>query len=377
MKSRHSPGFRENSAGEKASALPLGEALRRRIDSKTKPLGALGRLESLARRIGEAQGTVTPELRRPTVLVFAADHGIAAEGVSAYPREVTAQMVLNFLRGGAAINVFCRQNGLDLQVVDAGVDFDFPPGSGLLPAKVGRGTRNFLYGPAMTGAELDECFRQGAALVESLAQAGCNTVGFGEMGIGNTSSAALLMSRLCGLPLEACTGRGTGLTAAQFERKLAVLQRAQAFHAERDGSGAGGGGGSGEPAQADAGAVARKALLAFGGFEIAQMAAAMRAAFDRNMLLLVDGFISSVAFLAALRFEPALRKNAVFCHLSEEQGHRALLEYLGAEPLLRLDLRLGEGTGCALAFPLLRSAVGFLNEMASFESAGVSGRQES
>jgi nicotinate-nucleotide--dimethylbenzimidazole phosphoribosyltransferase len=331
---------------------PFEAVLRHKIDQKTKPLGALGRLEDLAFQIGCLQQSLSPRLARPTVLVFAADHGIAQAGVSAYPPEVTHQMVLNFLRGGAAINVFCQQNGLALRVVDAGVRHQFDPHPNLVDAKVGLGTRNFLHEPAMTAAELDQCLAWGARLVDELAQTGCNVVGLGEMGIGNTSSASLLMSTLLGLPLAQCVGRGTGLTPGQLAHKTAVLQQAQAAHPVPDGPLA--------------------ALATFGGFEIAQMAGAMLAAQRRGMVVMVDGFIASAAFLVAHQLDPQLRQHAVFCHQSAELGHQRLLAHWQAEPLLQLGLRLGEGTGCALAYPILQSAVAFLNDMASFDSAQVS-----
>ncbi|MEI6950329.1 nicotinate-nucleotide--dimethylbenzimidazole phosphoribosyltransferase [Paraflavisolibacter sp. H34] len=325
------------------------------IDQKTKPLGALGMLERLALQIGTVLNTTTPSLQQPHIVVFAADHGIAREGVSAYPPEVTAQMVLNFSVGGAAINVFCRQHGLGLTIVDAGVAYDFPPDLPIRPQKAGRGTRSFLKGPAMEIADVHFCLEKGREVVRERHAAGCNTIGFGEMGIGNTSSAAMLMSLLCALPLEACIGRGTGLSEEQFARKQDLLHQAMSHYsgATNDIYGL---------------------LAQFGGYEIVQMAGAVLEAADRGMLILVDGFIATVAFLCAFKIAPPVRRNALFCHQSEEQGHQRLLRFLEAEPVLQLGMRLGEGTGCALAFPVLQSAVAFLNEMASFESAGVSNK---
>ena len=330
----------------------LEPQVRAAIDNKTKPLGALGRLEELALQIGLIQNTLTPVLTRPHVVVFAGDHGVARSGVSAYPPEVTWQMVLNFLHGGAAINVFCRQHAIHLYVVDAGVNHDFAAGvPGLLHRKVARGTRNFTEGPAMTPAEVAECLAHGAAVVENIARTGCNVIGFGEMGIGNTSAAALLTSLTCGLPLERVTGGGTGLDPEGVARKTAVLQRALALN--------------GVPATPEG------LLAAYGGLEIAQMTGAMLRAARHGMLVLVDGFISTAAYLVAAQMAPALREYAVFCHQSGERGHRLALEYLGATPLLDLGRRLGEGTGAAVAFPLVQSAVLFLNQMASFAAAGV------
>jgi nicotinate-nucleotide--dimethylbenzimidazole phosphoribosyltransferase len=323
-----------------------------KINFKTKPLGALGLLEQLALQIGRVQQSLSPVLHKPTIIVFAGDHGIAAEGVSAYPPEVTHQMVMNFLRGGAAVNVFCRQHHITLKVVDAGVNFTFEPHTQLVNAKIAHGTQSFLHQKAMTEAQLEKCFDWGAQLVADVAKTGCNVIGFGEMGIGNTSAASLIMSYLCTLPIEECVGRGTGLNDAQLEKKRSILRQAQGFH--------------GPLASAEA------VLQAVGGFEIAQMCGAMRAAYAQNMLILVDGFIATTAFLAACQINPKIRNNAIFCHQSDESGHRQLLNYLNAKPILNLQMRLGEGTGCAVAFPIIQSAVAFLNDMASFESANVS-----
>ena len=336
---------------------PINEAqratLQERIDHKTKPLGALGQLEALARQIGLIQNqTDRLSLRRPTLLVFAADHGIAAEGVSAYPAEVTPQMVRNFLRGGAAINVFCRQHGIELRVVDAGVNHDFEPHPALVDAKMDYGTANFREQPAMSRSAAEACLQRGAELARQAHVRGSNVIGFGEMGIGNTSSAAVLTSVLGRLPLAECTGRGTGLDDRGYQHKLDILTQAVGRH--------------GTPADPLDG------LATYGGFEIAQMAGAMLQAASQRMIVLVDGFIASAAFLVAHALHPEIRPYAVFCHQSREAGHRHLLALLNAKPLLQLDLRLGEGTGCALAYPLLESAVGFYNEMASFDEAGIS-----
>ncbi len=331
----------------------LAAAVQHKIDTKTKPLGALGELEGLARQIALVQHTLAPALRRPHVLVFAADHGISQAGVSQYPPEVTHQMVRNFAGGGAAINVFCRHNGLGLTIVDAGVRGSFADLPAVRDEKIAEGTRSFAHEPAMSAAECADALARGARLADELHATGCNVLGVGEMGIGNTSAAAVLMHRLTGQPLAACVGRGTGLDAAGLARKLEVLTRAVAAH----------------PA---VGAGPLAVLATFGGFEIAQMCGALLRAAEHRMLLLIDGFIASAALLVAARLAPPVLAYCVFCHESDEQGHRRLLAELGGRPLLRLGLRLGEGTGCALAYPLVRAAVAFLNEMASFESAGVS-----
>lgn len=330
------------------------ENLQSIIDHKTKPLGALGRLEELALQAGSVFGTSSPAFHHPHLLVFAADHGIATAGVSAYPPEVTAQMVLNFLAGGAAINVFCRQHGITLKIIDAGVNYDFDAGLPLGAAKIAKGTASFLQGPAMSAAQLQACLTYGETAVSQAARTGCNVIGFGEMGIGNTSSAAVLMSLLCDIDLADCTGRGTGLDDRQLEHKYEILHTAvQWYQGGRD---------------------VHAVLAHFGGFEIAQLCGAMLAAAGRHMLVLVDGFIATAAWLCACRMNPGIAGHAVFCHESGEKGHSLLLRHLGAVPVLQLGLRLGEGTGCALAYPLLQSALLFVREMASFDTAAVDRR---
>lgn len=336
----------------------LASALTQKINQKTKPLGALGRLETLALQIGLIQNSLTPKLTQPTMLVFAGDHGIAASGVSPYPQAVTAQMVLNFLAGGAAINVFTKQNGLALRVIDAGVNHVFDPHADLINAKIGiensqNGTANFLYEPAMTIKQCQQALKAGAALANKEIVAGCNVLAFGEMGIGNTSSASCLMSVLCNVPIADCVGRGTGLDDAGLSNKTEILSQAIKKHHL-----------SGQDAM--------QALATFGGFEIAVMAGAMLGAAEQNTLLLIDGFIASAALLVAYKLQPNILQYCVFAHCSNEVAHRQLLNYLGAKPLLDLGMRLGEGTGAALAYPLVVAAVNFLNEMASFASANVS-----
>jgi nicotinate-nucleotide--dimethylbenzimidazole phosphoribosyltransferase len=336
--------------------MPSQIDIQQKIDAKTKPLGALGRLEELVLQIASVQNTLLPKLINPTIVVFAADHGIAESGVSAYPAAVTVQMVRNFLHGGAAINVFCRQNQINLQIVDAGVNYDFGKIEGLIDAKVAYGTRNFLHEPAMTGKQLQECFNHASRVVDRIASEGCNTIGFGEMGIGNTSSASLLMSALTCTPLELCVGKGTGLDEPAVKQKLAILKQVQEKHPKiKDAIGA---------------------LVTFGGLEIAQMCGAMLCAYKNNMIILVDGFIATVAYLCAVKINENISSHAIFCHQSDEHGHQRLLDYLNAKPLLNLSMRVGEGTGCAVAFPIIQSALLFLEEMASFESAGISSAVE-
>ncbi len=331
----------------------LSLALDHAINQKTKPLGSLGVLETLARQIGLIQKTTRPALLDPAILVFAGDHGVVEEGVSAYPQSVTWQMVENFLAEGAAINVFARQNGLALRIVDAGVNHAFGPRDGLVDCKVGHGTRNFAQAAAMTMDECEAALRHGMMQVEQLPG---NVLGFGEMGIGNTTSAATIMHKLADVPVSDCIGAGTGLSAQGVLHKGRVIEKAVALHA---------------------GVTAPLPVLAtFGGYEVAMMVGAMLKAAEQRRVLLIDGFIVSSALLVAAKLQPAVLDYCVFCHCSDERGHVELLHALSAQPLLHLGLRLGEGTGCALALPLVRAAVNFLREMATFESAQVS-EQES
>lgn len=332
----------------------LREVLQQKINSKTKPIGALGMLENIALQAGLIQNTLTPALNNPHMVVFAADHGIATAGVSAYPREVTGQMVQNFLNGGAAINVFCRQHGIELSVVNAGVVSELPAHPLLLDKKVAAGTDSFLSGPAMSRRQCAQAMQNGMEIVENIASKGCNIIGFGEMGIGNTSAASMLTSILCNVPLEQCVGKGTGLDDGQRLKKLEILEEAFQFHHL--------------PVDTDP----MQVLITFGGFEIAMMAGAMLKAAQRGMIILVDGFIASAAFLAAHALQPVVLDYSFFTHLSEEQGHIKVMEFLQVKPILQLNMRLGEGTGAAIAYPIIQSAINFLNEMASFEEAQVS-----
>ena len=336
---------------ESTANAALATRLRHKIDHKTKPLGALGQLESLALQLGLIQRSESPVLHNPQMVVFAADHGIAAEGVSAYPQAVTLQMVGNMLAGGAAINVFARQHGFALQVVDAGVAGELPARPGLQARKIAMGTKNICQEAAMSRLEAQTALVAGMQVVQALPG---NVVALGEMGIANTSPAALLLARLTDAGIQDATGRGTGLDDAQLRHKQGVLMRALSRH----------------PATNPLDAVDE--LAALGGFEIAMMAGAMLQAASERRVVLVDGFIAGAAALVAQALLPAVRDYLVFCHRSAETGHRLLLSYLEAKPLLELDLRLGEGTGALLAWPLVQSAANFLSEMASFGSAGVS-----
>ena len=327
----------------------LAARLQNRLDNKTKPQGSLGRLETLAQRMGLILGSEVPGLREPQLVVFAGDHGLAARGVSAYPSDVTWQMVQNFLAGGAAVSVLARQHGIALTVVDCGVAHDFVPQPGLVINKVAHGTADASQGPAMTAAQCSVAIRSGMALVQELPG---NALLLGEMGIGNTSAAAMLLARLGGLDVADCTGAGTGLDAAAVQRKIGILREVLTRHST---------------------AVAPlEALTAFGGFEIAAMVGAVLQAAAERRVIVVDGFIASAAVLVASRLQPNVLQRCVFAHRSGERGHALMLAQLKAEPLLDMGLRLGEGSGAALAWPLLVSASALLREMASFEGAGVS-----
>jgi nicotinate-nucleotide--dimethylbenzimidazole phosphoribosyltransferase len=330
----------------------LDSALGFAINNKTKPLGSLGMLELLAKQIGLIQQTTDVSLKDPALIVFAGDHGVVAENISAFPQSVTWQMVENFLAGGAAINVFARQNNCALHIVDAGVNHDFGVRDGLIDHKVAYGTRNFAQEPAMTAEQRAQAMQRGAELVAGLKG---NVVGFGEMGIGNTTAAAAIMHALTKIPAAECVGAGTGLAPDGVQHKQKVVEAAAAFHAPVISAG--------EPLDL---------LATFGGFEIAMITGAMLAAAERRMVILVDGFIITSALLVAARLQPAVLDYCVFAHCSDEHGHRQMLAYLNGQPVLQMGLRLGEGTGAVLALPLLHAAVNFLLEMATFESADVS-----
>jgi nicotinate-nucleotide--dimethylbenzimidazole phosphoribosyltransferase len=334
-------------------SLSLSSLLQAKIDQKTKPLGALGQLEALALKIGLIQNTLSPCLNFPTILIFAGDHGIVESGVSAYPQSVTAQMVDNFLAGGAAISVFARQHQLELFVVDAGVNANLNLHPKLIDAKVGMGTANFLKQSAMSEGQCLKAILSGSEMVRKQHGKGCSCIGFGEMGIGNTSSASLLFHSITRIPLEQCVGRGAGLDDQQLQTKLSTLKQALERHQ-----------GTNEPLEI---------LSTFGGFEIAMMVGAYLKAAELGMVILVDGFIASASLLVAYKLYPNVLDYCIFSHVSSEQGHKALLDYLNVQPLLNLDLRLGEGSGIAVAYPLIQSALLFLNEMATFAEAGVDG----
>ena len=336
---------------ESVTNVRLEAKLRHKIDNKTKPLGALGQLEDLALQLGLIQRDDVVTFHEPQMVVFAADHGIAVESVSAFPQAVTVQMTLNMLAGGAAINVLARQHGFAMHVVDAGIAAELDDHPLLLKRKIDHGTKNICKAPAMSDEQLNASLLAGAEIIKSLPG---NVVAFGEMGIANTSSASLLLHRLSDTTLKEATGRGTGLTDAQLLHKRKVLMHVVLRHKDAT-----------SPLEV---------LAAMGGFEIAMMVGAMLQAASQRRVILVDGFIAGAAALVAQQLSPQALHYMVFCHRSAEGGHRLLLEYLKARPLLDLDMRLGEGTGALLAWPLVQSAARLMNEMASFASAGVSGK---
>lgn len=331
----------------------LAERVQAAIDAKTKPPGSLGRIESLALQMAVSQGTELPG-SEACLLLFAGDHGLVAEGVSAWPSEVTAQMVQNFLAGGAAANVFARSAGARVIVADAGVAGDLSDHPDLRRAGIRRGTRNAAIEDALTPSEVAAALRFGVDLAQEAVASGARIIAIGEMGIGNTSSAALLGHAIGDLPLERLVGPGAGLDPAGVAKKLEVLQRAAARHTQP--------------------MTPETALAAYGGLEITAMTGAAIAAAARGAIVLVDGFISTAAAMAAVTARPEMATHLFFSHRGHEPGHRAMLGYLGGEPLLDLDLRLGEGSGALLALPLLKAATAMLREMATFDSAGVSGK---
>jgi nicotinate-nucleotide--dimethylbenzimidazole phosphoribosyltransferase len=325
----------------------------RAINAKTKPHGSLGRLEALAIQLACLQDTLTPDVDDARVLVFAADHGIADDAVSAYPKAVTAQMVQNFASGGAAICVLARSVGAELEVLDVGVDADLSHVSGVVHASVRRGTRNMRHADAMTGGECVQAMDVGRAAVDRAVRDGVQVIVLGEMGIGNTTAAAALTSVFAQAPAAQTVGRGTGIDDAQWARKVAIVEEVLA---------------SRNPDST----APLATLRAMGGLEIAAMTGAVLAAAAHNLVVIVDGYIATAAVLVADRIDSGIRRACIFAHRGAEPGHRIALDALDAHPLLALDLRLGEGSGAALALPLVRAAACILREMATFEDAGVS-----
>jgi len=382
--------------------------LQHKIDNLNKPKGSLGRLESLALQVGLIQQTLTPTLNHPCHILFGADHGIEREGVSVSPREVTWQQMINFGRGGGGVNMFCRQHDFKLRVVDVGVDYDFSPSEHphIIDRKIGYGTRNFLYEPAMTADEYDRAIRIGADLVDECFKEGCNVICFGEMGIGNTSPSSIWMHLLADIPLTQCIGAGSGLNSEGMRHKYDVLSKAvEKFKSQ-------------ELKNSETQKLKnlntqelknsetqklknlntqelknsetqklknlntqelknsetqklKNLLTYFGGYEMVAALGGMMRAADHRMIILVDGFIMSACMLAASKLRPEILDFAIFGHCGDESGHRLMLNAMNAEPLLSLGLRLGEGTGAICAYPILQSAVNMINEMDNFDHAEI------
>ena len=333
----------------------LRTAIQAKIDNLNKPKGSLGRLESLAAQICLIQQTLEPRLEHPCHLLFGADHGIERQGVSVSPREITWQQMLNFAAGGGGVNMFCRQHGFKLFLVDVGVDYDLSSCNAIINRKIAPGTQDFLYGPAMSHDEYERALAVGAEMVDACRAEGCNVVCIGEMGIGNTSPSSVWMSLLGGVPLSECVGAGAGLNDAGIRHKLDVLTRAvDKFKATAQGDGG-----------------AEEVVRYFGGFEMTAAIGAMLRAAELHIIILVDGFIMTACALAATRICPEALSYMIFGHAGDESGHRRLLDLLGAEPLLSLGLRLGEGTGALCAYPIVESSVRMINEMNNFDNAHI------
>ncbi len=340
----------------------LERALRDKIDNLTKPKGSLGMLEELALRVGMIQQSLSPELKKPQHILFGADHGIVDEGVSFSPKEVTWQQMGHFLKGGAGISFLCKQHNFKLNVVDSGVDFDFPPHCGIVDAKIRKGTRNFLYGPAMTMQELELAIERGAEQVDKVFSQGTNVVAFGEMGVGNTSPSSMWMSYLGDIPLRECVGAGSGMVGKNLQHKLDVLVKAAQNYESSEGI---------KYLSGERKEFVLEIMRWFGGYEMVMAVGGMLRAAELGMVILVDGFIMTNCILAARELYPQVIEYAIFGHCGDETGHRRVLDLLDAKPILSLGLRLGEGSGAICAYPILVSAVNMINEMDSFTGASV------
>lgn len=335
----------------KSPSLEIQKELLTKIDFLTKPKGSLGKLETLAARIGLIQQTLSPKLSKPHNILFAADHGIIEEGVTVSPKEVTWQQLSHFSHGGAGINFLCDQHGFKLVLVDAGVDYDIPEGKGIIDCKIRKSTRNFLHEAAMTDEERDLAIEHGAGVVDMVYADGCNVVSFGEMGSGNTSSSSMWMHAFTGIPLADCIGAGAGLDKPGINHKLDVLTRAwENYDGDRS---------------------AESYIAWFGGYEMVMAVGGMLRAAELGMIIIIDGFIMTACILAASKLNPQVLDYAIFGHQGDESGHKLMLQALDADPILHLDLRLGEGSGAVCAYPIIDSAVRMINEMDNFQSVGV------
>ena len=325
-----------------------------KIDNLNKPKGSLGRLETLVEQICLIQQTLSPTLEHPCHLLFGGDHGIEREHVSVSPRDVTWQQMKNFTRGGGGVNMFCRQHGFKLRIVDVGVDYDLSDTSGIIDRKIARGTRNFLHEAAMSEEEFDRSIQIGSDLVDDCHAEGCNIICMGEMGIANTSPSSIWMHLFGNIPLDECIGVGAGLNNPGLQHKREVLHEAvDHFRALNS-----------HPSTLEI-------IRYFGGFEMTAAIGAMLRAAEQRMIVLVDGFIMTACALAATRLFPEALAYMVFGHCGDESGHQSMLALMDAQPLLRLGLRLGEGTGALCAFPIVQSAVNMVNEMNNFQNANI------
>ena len=324
----------------------LQPAIQAKIDNLNKPKGSLGRLEELAMQICLIQHTLEPSLAHPCHLLLGGDHGIEREGVSVSPREVTWQQMINFTHGGGGVNMFCRQHGFKLRIVDVGVDYDLSNIEGIIHRKIARGTKNFLYEPAMSEKEFDQAIQIGCDLVDDCIAEGCRILSIGEMGIANTSPSSIWMHLFTGIPLKDCIGAGAGLDAPGIRHKYEILSEAVRRY-------------SGDP------------LAYFGGFEMIAAIGAMLKAAEKHLVILVDGFIMTACALAAIQLYPAAKDYMIFTHCGDESGHKRMLDAMGAKVLLNLGLRLGEGTGALCAYPIVDSAVRMMNEMNNFDNARI------
>ncbi len=325
--------------------------LQEKVDNLTKPKGSLGRLEELAIQIGSIQQTLSPSLKNPYHIIFGGDHGIVAEGVSYSPAEVTPQMVFNFMAGGAGINFLARQHNFSMKVVDSGINYDFEGLEGLTDLKVRKGTRNYMNEAAMTREEYELCIDRGVQVVDQCFEEGSNIISFGEMGIGNTSSSSMWMTYFTGIALQQCVGAGSGFDSEGVKRKYSILKQALDNY-------------SGDGSTIDI-------MCYFGGYEMVMAVGAMLRAAELKMVILIDGFIMTNCILAASKLYPEVLEYCIFGHQGDEAGHKLVLDYLNAKPLLFFDLRLGEGTGAVCAYPLVESAVRMINEMNTFQHARV------
>ena len=332
----------------------LESAIQEKIDNLNKPKGALGRLEELAIQVCLIQQSLTPSLANPCHLLFGGDHGIECEGVSVSPREVTWQQMINFTHGGGGVNMFCRQHGFKLRIVDVGVDYDLSAVEGIFNHKLARGTKNFLYEPAMSEKEFDQAIQIGSELVDECIAEGCKVLCVGEMGIANTSPSSIWMSLFGNIPLAECIGAGAGLDKPGIQHKYEVLSKALENYRSQ------------EPQPTTI-----TPLRYFGGFEMIAAIGAMLRAAEQHLIILIDGFIMTACAAAAIQLYPNVKDYMIFTHCGDESGHKRMLDMVGAKPLLNLGLRLGEGTGALCTYPLIDSAVRMINEMNNFDNARI------